>query len=277
MTKTGSVLLMVALGVVGMEFYTRIPLDAPAALLTPDIPANTRTVALVVHGSVDSDNPQFPAIVVRLEAHYAAAGETDFVVRFLRWSPWSDQRLRAAATAEQLGERLGERIARLRELENLHLVVHSSGAYVADTLCESYRRNLADSAAADQPARRAARVTMVFLDPFQLRGFVDWRHGTRNHGRCADFALAIINTDDPAPTTNSPLLQAWNIDVTRHAGAAAIKHNGHYWPPQYYLEFLPGLERAPLELSHERYPRGGVLDDPSLMGSDMGTGKRAEH
>jgi len=245
-----------------MELYTRMPLDAPATLLTPAIPSNTRTVALVVHGSVDGDNPQFPAIVARLEAHYAAAGETDVAVRFLRWSPWSDQRLRAAATAEQLGGRLGEQIARLRALENLHLVVHSSGAFVADALCESYRRNLVGSAAGDPPSRRAARVTMVFLDPFQLRGFVDWRNGTRNHGRCADFALAIINTDDPAPTTNSPLLQAWNIDVTAHKGASAIERNGHYWPPQYYLEFLPGLEREPLELSHERHPRGGVLNDP---------------
>ena len=143
-------------------------------------------------------------------------------------------------------------------LEELQIVTHSSGAYVADALCDSYRRNI--------PAEsRPARVKMVFLDPFQLHGFVDWRHGARNHGHCADFAVAIINTDDVAPATNAPLANAWNIDVTAQPGRATFPRNGHYWPLQYYLDVLPGLASEPLEDSHQRYPRGALVQPPAAM------------
>lgn len=244
--------LLFAAAVLVMETYTRQPLDVPSATLLPPMPADARRVVLVAHGSVDGDNPQFPEIIGRLESHYTAVGETNVAVRYLRWSPWSDDRLRAVATAERLGRELGPLLARMAALEELVLVVHSSGAYIADALCESYRQ-------AALPAR--ARVTMVFLDPFQLRGFIDFRHGRRNHGRCADFALAVINTDDPAPATNTPLALAWNLDVTAHPGRAAMTRNGHYWPLQYYRDFLPGLEREPLVLAHERFARGEVVHD----------------
>jgi hypothetical protein len=250
-----ALLLVVATVVAGFEVYTRLPLDVPAAALLPDVPADARLVVLVVHGSVDADNPQFPAIVARIAKHYADAGVTGVAVRYLRWAPWSDHRLRAVATARRLGRQLGPMLAVLPGLEELRLVVHSSGAYVADALCESYR-----GAAAARG--RAARVTMAFIDPFQLRGLLDFRDGARNHGRCADFAFAVINTDDAAPSTNAPLARAWNIDVTAHPGRARFERNGHYWPLEYYLGFLPGLERAPLEPSHARYPRGAVVGDP---------------
>jgi len=243
-------LLVLVGSVVAADIYTRTPLDVPAAALMPEMPAATRTAVLVVHGSVDSDNPQFPLLVQRLEAHFATAGKPDVAVRFLNWSPWSDTRARAAATAEQLGSELGKQFATLAQLDELQLVVHSSGAYVADSLCESYRAN----------AAAAARVTMVFLDPFQLRGLLDFRDGARNHGRCADFALAVINTDDPAPTTSAALAQAWNIDITALPHPAGFTRNGHYWPVRYYLDYLPGLEHEPLPPSHEIYPRGGITD-----------------
>lgn len=246
--------LLLAAAVLVMEAYTRQPLEVPSATLLPAMPADARRVVLVAHGSVDGDNPQFPEIIARLESHYAAAGETNVAVRYLRWSPWSDDRLRAVATAERLGRELGPLLGRMAALEELVLIVHSSGAYIADALCESYRQAA--------PPARVARVTMVFLDPFQLRGFIDFRHGRRNHGRCADFALAVINTDDPAPATNVALARAWNLEVTAHPGRAAMTRNGHYWPLQYYRDFLPGLEREPLALSHERFARGEVAHDP---------------
>ncbi len=246
---------LAALALAGFEAYTRWPLAAPLPSALTDIPAATRTLVLVAHGSVDGDNPLFPAIVSRIGAQHAAAGRTDVVVRLLHWAPWSDRRLRAAATAERLGALTGEALAGLATLESLELVVHSSGAYLADALCEGYRNHVA-------PGRTAARVTTVFLDPFQLHGVVDWRHGARQHGRCADFALAVINTDDAAPATNQPLARAWNIDVSAHPGRATFPRNGHYWPLQYYLDILPGLARDPLPPDHARYPRGGLVRDP---------------
>ena len=241
MRKAAIALLVVTAIVVGMEFYTRMPLDVKLPDPGLGLPEDARTVVIVAHGSVDGDNPLFPAIVDRISEHYAATGRNDVAVRFLHWAPWSDQRLRAVATAEQLGTRLGKLLASHEQLLELQLITHSSGAYIADALCESYRRQ-------NRPAQsQAAHVTMVFLDPFQLHGFVDWRHGARNHGRCADFAIAVINTDDVAPATNVPLEHAWNIDVTAQPGRATFPRNGHYWPLQYYLDVLPGLAGEPLE------------------------------
>ncbi len=253
--KTAIALLIVATIVTGMEFYTRMPLDVQLPESGLDLPGNTRVVLIVVHGSADGDNPLFPQIVTRIREHYAAAGRNDVAVRFLHWAPWSDQRLRAVATAEQLGRRLGMLLASYDHLQEVQLITHSSGAYVADTLCESYRHS--------RPVQpHAARVTMVFLDPFQLHGFVDWRHGARNHGRCADFAMAVINTDDVAPATSAPLANAWNIDVTAHPGHASFTRNGHYWPLQHYHDVLPGIVGVPIEPSHLRYPRGALVQAP---------------
>ncbi len=249
-------LLVVATIVAGMEFYTRMPLEVPLPAPGFDLPPDARVIVIVAHGSADGENPLFPEIIARIRAHYAATGRSDVAVRFLHWAPWSDHRLRAVATAEQLGTRLGKLLAGHEALQELQLITHSSGAYIADALCDSYHRSL--------PAQtHAARVTMVFLDPFQLHGFVDWRHGARNHGRCADFAMAVINTDDVAPATNSPLDNAWNIDVTAHPGRASFKRDGHYWPLQYYRDVLPGIASEPLETSHLRYPRGAVVSAPS--------------
>ncbi|MCK6370222.1 MAG: hypothetical protein L6Q83_02655 [Gammaproteobacteria bacterium] len=253
MKPTALILVVIAGLVAAMEIYTRVPLEVPSATLLPEIPADARRIVLIAHGSVDGDNPQFPALVTRLAGHYASREEPAVAVRFLRWAPWSDERLRAVATAERLGREIGPALARFTALESLDLVVHSSGAYIADSLCTSYR-----AAAGPQ----AARIEMVFLDPFQLHGFVDFRHGKRNHGRCADFALAVINTDDPAPATNAPLDHAWNIDVTAHPGRAAMTRNGHYWPVQYYHDFLPGLERELFEPDFSGRVRGEVVRDP---------------
>lgn len=255
MRKAAVALLVVATIVTGMEFYTRMPLDVQLPEPGLSLPGDTRVALIVVHGSADGDNPLFPQIVTRIRAHYAAAGRNEVAVRFLHWAPWSDQRLRAVATAEQLGSRLGMLLASYDQLQEVQLITHSSGAYVADALCESFRQG--------RPAQpQAARVTMVFLDPFQLHGFVDWRHGRRNHGRCADFALAVINTDDDAPASNAPLANAWNIDVTGHPGRASFTRNGHYWPLQYYHDVLPGIVSAPFEPSHLLYPRGALVHAP---------------
>ena len=255
MHKALTALLAAAAIVAGMEFYTRMPVEAHLSPADLDLPGDARVVLIVAHGSADGDNPLFPEIIARIRAHYAATGRNDVAVRFLHWAPWSDQRLRAVATAEKLGTRLGGMLAAHQSLEELHLITHSSGAYIADALCESYRQQL--------PAQApAAQLTMVFLDPFQLHGFVDWRHGARNHGRCADFAIAVINRDDVAPATNAPLENAWNIDITAHPGRATFPHNGHYWPLQYYRDLLPGLASEPLEASHQQYPRGTLVQAP---------------
>lgn len=241
-------LALVAIG--GMELYTR----TPQSVITPDlqVSASTTRLVIVAHGSMDADNPQFQVMLERLRNRYATDPGTQ--VRFLRWEPWADVRLRAAASAQRLGTGLGIELAALPALTDLQLITHSSGAYLADTLCESYRQNTATP----------ARIEMVFLDAFQIRGFVDWSHGARTHGRCADFAMAIFNTDDPAPASNKPLQHAYNLDVTGLPVPTGFSRNGHYWPVEYYLEALlhPGL--LPQIPDHAIYPRAKVVAASAL-------------
>jgi len=240
----GAVAAVALLATAGMEAWTRRPVPPPAVAL--DVPAGTTTLVLVTHGSADADDPLLARIIAELAERYRDVPGA--AVRFLRWAPESDERLRAAATAQATGRLLGARIAQLPGLRSLQLIAHSSGTFMPDAICQAYR------AAAPAPAR----VTMVLLDPFQIHGFVDWSWGARHHGECADFAMAVINTDDPAPATNAPLANAWNLDVTAVPGGAGFQPNGHYWPLEYYRAQLLPLQPELATRRHEDYPRGAV-------------------
>ena len=135
-------LLIVATIVAGMEIYTRLPVEVTPQTAAPDLPADARIVVIVAHGSVDGDNPLFPEIVTRIRERFAASGRKDVAVHFLHWAPWSDQRLRAVASAEQLGTRLGQHLARHVPLEELQIATHSSRANVAYALCDTSRREI---------------------------------------------------------------------------------------------------------------------------------------
>lgn len=246
--RTGRILAalvgLVALAVGAMEVYTRQPVARENPVL--DLPADVSTLVLVIHGSADADNPLLAEIVAGLQARYRDVPGA--AVRFVRWAPESDERLRAAATAQALGGQLGAALAGIGSLRELQLIAHSSGTFMPDAICSAFRAG----------SQSPARITMTLLDPFQIRGFVDWTYGAREHGGCADFALAVINTDDPAPATNRPLARAWNLDVTAHPGRATFDRNGHYWPLQYYRDYLLDQQPEIAGWTHDDKPRGVV-------------------
>lgn len=241
--------LILALLVGGLEIWTRQPAGPPAPAL--ELNAGVQTVVLVIHGSADADNPLLAEIVAGLTDRYR--DEPGAAVRFVRWAPESDERLRAAATAQAVGRQLGATLAGLGSLRDLQLIAHSSGTFMPDAICSAFR------AGSGSPAR----ITMTLLDPFQIRGFVDWTWGAREHGRCADFTLAVINTDDPAPATNRPLERAWNLDVTTHQGRAGFTRNGHYWPLKYYRDYLLGRQPEISGWNPADHPRGAVAIAPA--------------
>jgi len=241
----------VALVVGAMELYARQPVARENPVL--DLPADVSALVLVIHGSADADNPLLAEIVAGLTDRYR--DEPGAAVRFVRWAPESDERLRAAATAQAVGRQLGSTLAGIGSLRELQLVAHSSGTFMPDAICSAFRAG----------RKSPARITMTLLDPFQIRGFVDWTWGAREHGRCADFALAVINTDDPAPATNRPLERAWNLDVTAQPGRATFTRNGHYWPLQYYRDYL--LDQQPEIAGWNRadHPPGAVTIAPEAV------------
>jgi len=244
----GLAALAIALATAGLEAWTRQPVARPVPAL--DLPSGVQTLVLVIHGSADADNPLLAEIVAALADRYRDVPGA--AVRFVRWAPESDERLRAAATARAVGRDLGTVLAGLPALRDLTLVAHSSGAFMPDAICAAWR----------QGRQGPARVTMTLLDPFQIDGFVDWTYGAREQGGCADFALAVINTDDPAPATNRFLGRAWNLDVTAHPGRATFDRNGHYWPLRYYRDFLLDQQPGIGGWTFADHPAGAVTRVP---------------
>lgn len=235
---------MLACGL-GLEAYIR---TADRFSVTPlSLPPDTRSVVLVFHGSEDAGDP----VLAEIADHFRERAQPDRQVINYDWSPASDNRLRARSNARRVGMALGEELAALPRLSSVLLISHSAGAYVPDSLCESLRSE----------AAQAPEVRSIYLDPFGLQGLLDLSHGARNHGRCADFALAVVNTDDPAPATNEPLQQAYTIDVTGHPGKKKIMRNGHYWPLRYFADALNRGGMPDLVRSQSELPRGQMRVD----------------
>lgn len=226
-----------------LDGWSRLParFDVPPLAL----PAGTRDAVLIFHGRGGKEEPVVVNLAGRFEALAAEAPGTA-IVRYV-WSPWSDTRFRSQPNGAHLGEVLGAELAALPDLENLHLVGHSAGAYVLDPLCAAYKA-----------AGGRARVSITYLDPIGFRGVLDTGYGARNYGACADYAEAFINTDDPVPATNSPLRQAWTIDVTGAPSRAAFTGDGHRWPVQFYADQLTVTDIAPLPADPASRPRGGI-------------------
>jgi len=225
-----------------LEVYARWTPDFVTAM--PEPRSNTRQLVLLFHGSDGKDNDAIKKLELALRSEMR--GQNQEVIRYI-WSPWSDNRLRASINGLYLGQQIGEHLAAY-DIDELHLIGHSAGAWLPDAICSTLRANRASP----------VKIRMTFLDPIGIRGFFNFGWGSQNFGRCADFAEAIINTDDNVPGTNAPLRYAFNIDIT------GVTHdmNGHEWPVWYYLDTLNQMSLS-MEATHFEMPRGAVAKDVS--------------
>ena len=232
-----------------MEIYCRRPDQFKITKL--DIPSDTQTLVLLFHGAKGHLNPELKALATQFEIYLDSHQNTE-VINY-NWSFASNNRLRASTNAMKIGEFLGSEIANLKVLKNIRLIAHSVGAFIPDALCQAYRDHGGD-----------AHIEINFLDPFNLRGFADMSYGVRSHGKCADFASSTMNTDDPAPTTNTMLKNAWNLDVTSLDRPLDFKRSSHYWPPLYFLLSMnEDMARMGLK-THKEFPRGEIIQAVEL-------------
>ncbi len=228
------------------DAYTRLPARFDVRPLGLD-PA-TRAAVLLLHGRHGESEPTLLTLAARLGE--LAAGEPGTVTVLYRWAPWSDPRFRSRSNGKHIGEALGAELAKLPQLGTLRLIGQSSGAFLLDPLCESYRK-----------AGGRARIVITYLDPMGFSGGFDPWWGARHYGACADYAEAFINTDDMAMGTNYPLRHAWNVDVTELPKPADYRDGGHRWPMRYYLDRLGAgdLIAAEATYNHHDRPRGAVV------------------
>jgi hypothetical protein len=225
-----------------LELYARWSPDFVASM--PEPRNDTRRLILVFHGSDGKDNAAIRQLEQALQSELREPDQE--VIRYI-WAPWSDNRLRASVNGLYLGQKIGEHLSAY-DIDELHLIGHSAGAWLPDAICSNLRAN----------RQTPIKIRITLLDPIGIRGFFNFGWGSQNFGSCADFAEAIINTDDNVPGTNQPLRYAFNIDVT------GIPHdmNGHEWPVWYYLENLNGMSLS-METTHFAMPRGAVAEDAS--------------
>jgi hypothetical protein len=214
-----------AVAVAGLQAYSILPADFEAPPL--GLPADTREVVLLIHGSGGRDEPTIVALETEMR-RLGMGAPGSALVRYV-WAPWSDAKLRTYPNGQQVGAQLGEELAALPQLGSIHLIAHSAGAYVLEPLCEAYRT---------LKGRGGARIRMTYLDPIGFRGPLDPGWGARHYGECADEAEGFINTDDPAPATAAVLRHAPTTDVTADPGRKNFTGGGHRWPVQYYLDHL---------------------------------------
>ena len=226
-----------------IEIYCRIP--NKFSIKKIEISQNTQKLVLLFHGSNDDQNPELKSIKDNIENHIKSPKKNE-VINY-NWS-YASSYLRASANTMKIGKVIGLEISNFKNINTIHLIAHSAGAFIAESFCKSYRAN-----------GGSARIETTFLDPFNLRGFSDFNYGVRNFGKCADFALSIINTDDSVPTTNSILKNSWNIDITSLKKPKNFKEKGHYFPPFYYLLSMNEDIVNINDKNHNKYPRGEVM------------------
>jgi len=230
--------------------------------ITPTpLPAQTqgaRCLLLVVHGSGDTAGGWPAELIEGVKQKIVQAEQWDCVA--YDWSRWADDKATASEAGLHIGAYIGSALASAPySYERMQLVAHSVGAFVIQAACDAYRAEAENS---------AGRLHLTFLDPFTGNGLVDWTYGRGRFGEGADFAEAYINTDDPVPSTNSPLQQAHNFDVTARAPELLSGAQRHWWPVDFYRQSIlseggePGYplalmatgEGAPAD--HDDFPRG---------------------
>ena len=269
-------MILVLFVVIAMEAYTRTP---DKLIIKPlELPRNTKEAVLLFHGAKDELNPEIAAIANKY-TKLVYDRKTTKVLNY-DWSSGANNRLRAGTNAMEFGRALGEELAKLKELQHIRIIAHSASGFIPDELCRTYK-----------DLGGTAHIETTFLDAFGLRGLLDSSFGARNHGSCPDFSANIVNTDDPAPTTNKFFKNAWNLDVTglkrpqefiyrtdprtakediwlgvgeamddvkRKLNNPEQQHNGHYWPPYYFLTVMDEHATQPEKRDHKEFPRGTV-------------------
>ncbi|MEX2488421.1 MAG: hypothetical protein WD356_02735, partial [Pseudomonadales bacterium] len=156
----------------------------------------------------------------------------DTRVLSVNWNPYSEDVFRCAVSAQRIGRKIGAVVAAQEQIDSLHLIGHSCGAFVVYGICGEVKS-------------RSQRITIqsTYLDPLSVHGLY-WDYGVDNFGNCADFADAYIDVEDDVPGSNQPLAHAFTVDVTEARIKNGINISAHNWPTVYY-QLITRNGRAP--------------------------------
>jgi len=153
------------------------------------------------------------------------------------WSEFRGNVLTAAFDSECVGEGAAEALdvssknnQLSAKITSVHSIGVSVGAFAANAFARKYKAQYPES-----------HVKLTLLDPFTGRGLFGPNYGRDNFGLDVDVAEQYLNTDDPVPTTNSPLPLCKVYDVTdadeRNTFVPPKGESMHTWPLVYYSRY----------------------------------------
>jgi len=211
-------------------------------------PARDRII-LFVHGGKDSPETWALGARARIETQLPEPARWSSMV--VDWEHAASNNLTSARRGLLLGEELGkELLAQPEPFTHVVIVAHSVGAFVSHGMCEVLAKS--DDVVVHQ----------IMLDPFGMRRAIDRDFGEGEFGACADYAEAYINTDDNAPTTDTPMPGMFTIDVTNARPDDYDPERHHWWPIDAWLD-LSGTERREHVLGVESIWR--ALESPGEL------------
>ncbi len=214
--------------------------DSPFPALRADAPG----IFIVAHGSGASPDG-WP---LELEQALLLLPIEDWQVVRVDWEETAERRLSAPRNGSAIGRAIGREIA-AGPPRVLHLVGHSSGAFVVQGIIDGVRASGDDRTV----------IQASFLDPFLARSVLQLRWGQRRLGLGADFAESYYTATDRVPFTNSALQHAWNLEldasVPRIPDPPADWEHG--WPLTWYREAVCGCSvTVPIPGVPLLYPAG---------------------
>ena len=141
----------------------------------------------------------------------------------LDWSYFSSNILQASFNGQVIGRDVANQImAKAPSLQRVHVIGISVGAFACHAFIEQLKLTCPH-----------VYLQETLLDPFCQQGIVDFGYGNQRFGVKADYSQQYLNTDDPVPSTNSPLKNCAVFNITP---LRPIEVFGHDWPLLYYTK-----------------------------------------
>jgi hypothetical protein len=184
---------------------------------------HTKHLLIAAHGVKDS--PQNWGVPLQRIVNQSAPKDQQFIN--IDWRPYSNNPLICSVAARRIGESLAQQIADSNQIQSVHTIGHSCGAFLVYGLSQQIKQ-----------LNKTIKVQSTYLDPVSIYAGVFWDYGVNNFGRHADFSDAYIDTEDTVPGSNTALKHAISFDVTAIKYQQGRKISPHNWPPHFYIQAM---------------------------------------
>jgi hypothetical protein len=261
--------LLFLLGVVGLEtsseIFVRLPQQlvyGSAPIYAPERKPDQDSVVIIFPGAGGPDE-NTDSLRNKIKNEDAKSGISRDVEVY-DWLKWRGNFLRAAFDSQAVGRKVCTELTNTEgkygKIKELHVIGVSVGAFAADSCTKTYKSLSQDP----------GNTRLTLLDPFTSKGVFGYGWGVSNFGKAADIAEVYLNRDDPVPTTNEPLQNAYNFDVTKSKARSAFQpatgDSMHSWPVVYLAQtWISEVDLAthlPKLPSKDSEPRGQVISVP---------------